>query len=73
MTTKNLKILLIILIGGLLALMMAWSWKSFGGSGTEIDYNFFWKQLEADNIAELTFTGAQVVGKGASRFSKTCV
>ena len=53
----------VILIGGLLAVMMVWSWKSLTGSGTEVDYNFFWKRLDTDNIAELTFTGAQVTGK----------
>ena len=53
----------VILIGCLLAVMLAWSWKSFGGSGTEVDYNFFWKQLEENNIAEVTSTGLQITGK----------
>ena len=55
----------ILIIGALLLLLAFVTWRPtfFGGVGPELDYNFFWKQLEADNIAELTFTGPLVAGK----------
>ena len=53
----------VILIGGFLALMVALSWKGLSGTSNDIDLNLFWKQLEADNISELNFAGAQVSGK----------
>lgn len=55
----------ILLIGVVLTLLLFVNWRPsfFGSSGSEVDYNFFWKQLDADNIAELTLTGPQVTGK----------
>ncbi len=54
----------VLLIGGLLALLMVWSWKNLGSSGSDIDYNFFWKQVEnADNVDEVTFSGTQITGR----------
>lgn len=52
-----------ILIGVVLALLAAVSLKDLTKSANEVDYGFFWKQLNADNIAELTFTGPQIVGR----------
>ncbi len=54
----------ILVIGGLLALLMVWSWKNLGSSGSDIDYNFFWKQVEdANNVDEVTFSGTQITGR----------
>ena len=53
----------ILLIGVVLTLLLFVNWRPFNSSGPEVDYNFFWKQLDADNIAELTFTGPLVNGK----------
>ena len=53
----------ILLIGVVLTLLLIFSWRPFSNTGPEVDYNFFWKQLDADNIAELTFSGPQVTGK----------
>ena len=53
----------IILIGALLAFISIWSWKNLSSSAGDVEYGFFWKQLEADNIEELNFDGLKVTGR----------
>ena len=51
------------MIGLFLSLMLAMSWKNLVGSANEVDFSFFWKQLEASNISEVTLTASHVTGK----------
>lgn len=53
----------IILIGIVLALLAAMSLKDFTKPANEVDYGFFWRQLAADNIAEVVMTGPQITGR----------
>jgi cell division protease FtsH len=46
--------------------MLAMNWKSLLGSANEVDFSFFWKQLQENNVSELTLTGAHVTGKWRS-------
>jgi cell division protease FtsH len=50
----------------LLSLVLAMNWKSLIGSANEVDFSFFWKQLEEDNVSEVTLTGTHVTGKWRS-------
>ncbi len=52
-----------ILIGLFLSLMLAMSWKNLVGSGNEVDFSVFMKQLTAGNVAEVTLTGSHAAGK----------
>ena len=53
----------VIVIGLVLSLLLAMSWKNLIGAANEVDYSFFWKQLQSQNIAEVTTTGLQINGK----------
>ncbi|MFM9960386.1 MAG: ATP-dependent zinc metalloprotease FtsH [Planctomycetaceae bacterium] len=53
----------VILIGLFLSLMLAMSWKNLLGSGNEVDFSVFWKQLVASNVAEISLTGSHASGK----------
>ncbi|MBC7818886.1 MAG: ATP-dependent metallopeptidase FtsH/Yme1/Tma family protein, partial [Planctomycetaceae bacterium] len=52
-----------ILIGLFLSLMLAMSWKNLVGSGNEVDFSVFLKQLTAGNVSEVTLTGSHATGK----------
>ena len=53
----------VIVVGLVLSLLMALSWKNLIGTTNEVDYSFFWKQLQDNNVAEVTSTGYQINGK----------
>jgi cell division protease FtsH len=53
----------VILIGLFLALMLAMSWRNLVGAANEVEFSFFWKQLAAGNVSEITLTGAHANGK----------
>jgi len=52
-----------ILIGLFLSLLLAMNWKTLISSANQVDFSFFWKQLEATNVAEITLTGSHATGK----------
>ncbi len=52
-----------IVIGLVLSLLLAMSWKNLVGAANEVDFSFFLKQLQSKNVAEVTQTGSHVTGK----------
>ena len=53
----------VIVIGLVLSLLLAMNWKSLIGAANEVDFSFFLKQLQTQNISEVTTTGNLVNGK----------
>lgn len=53
----------VIVIGLVLSVLLAMSWKNLIGAANEVDFSFFLKQLHSQNVAEVTTTGNQVNGK----------
>lgn len=54
------------MIGLVLSLLFAMSWKNLIGAANEVDFSFFLKQLQSKNIAEVTQTGSHITGKWIS-------
>lgn len=51
------------MIGLVLSLLLAMSWKNLIGAANEVDFSFFLKQLQKGNVVEVVTTGNQVNGK----------
>jgi len=56
---------LVMCIAGIVILLL-WEFSKSFTSGSEVDYSFFYEQLEKDNIAEVTGTGIRIEGRWKS-------
>lgn len=46
-----------------IVILLIWEFGTLFSSGSEVDYSFFYEQLEKNNVKEVTGTGSQIVGR----------
>ena len=46
-----------------IVILLLWEFGALFTSGSEVDYSFFYEQLEKDNVKEVTGTGSQIEGR----------